>query len=381
MVHDARAISGRLLAENVVTFGRLLRRVGLSPSTQEIELFIRALTALGLANRNDAKAAGRTIFTRRREERGLYEAAFDLYWRRSTIEGGISVRLPRIRQRPQRGGLELGEQVARADVRESVTPVRPDSASTREQLRNVDFAELTPSELRDADRMIEALRPRLPHRRGRRPEVSRSGSRPAARRMLRRALSTAGEQLEWRWLRRTKRPRPVVLVCDISGSMERYSRFLLRFAHALSRCGAPIEAFVFGTRLTRITRQLRSRDADVALARVAERVVDWSGGTQIGPSLKQLNRQWVRRTIRSGAVVLIVSDGWERGDPELLRRQTQLLRRSCHRLVWLTPLAQRPGFQPLTLGLQAAIPHVDALIPCGNVASLEALAKRLKEWE
>ena len=160
--------------------------------------------------------------------------------------------------------------------------------------------------------------------------------------------------------------------------MERYSRFMLRFAHALQRSGAPLEVFVFGTRLTRITRQLRERSPDAALRLVAERVVDWSGGTRIGESLHELNRRWVRRTVRSGAVVLLVSDGWERGDPLLLAREMATLRRSCYRLLWIDPLAARPGFEPATLGLTAALPYVDELVPAASVASLEELASRLR---
>ena len=159
--------------------------------------------------------------------------------------------------------------------------------------------------------------------------------------------------------------------------MERYSRFLLRFAHALARAGAPLEVFVFGTRLTRITRQLRVRSADEALRRVAHTVVDWSGGTRIGDSLHQLNRRWVRRSVRSGAIVLLVSDGWERGDPALLAEEMRRLRRACHRLIWLDPLASHAGFEPATVGLQAALPHVDEFLPCADVASLERLAERL----
>jgi uncharacterized protein with von Willebrand factor type A (vWA) domain len=159
--------------------------------------------------------------------------------------------------------------------------------------------------------------------------------------------------------------------------MERYSRFMLRFAHALQRSGAPLEVFVFGTRLTRITRQLRLRSPDAALRRVAEKVVDWSGGTRIGESLRQLNRRWVRRTVRSGAVVLLVSDGWERGDPAQLAREVATLQRSCYRLIWIDPLAARPGFEPATLGLRAALPYVDEFVPAANVASLQELAARL----
>jgi hypothetical protein len=195
--------------------------------------------------------------------------------------------------------------------------------------------------------------------------------------MLRRTLGSGGEAMYWYWLRRRERPRPVVLILDVSGSMERYSRFLLRFAHAFGQAEAPLEVFAFSTRLTRITRALRHRQPDTALRRAATAVADWSSGTRIGSSLGELNRRWVRRTVRSGAVVLLVSDGWERDDPALLAREMATLRRSCHRLIWLDPLASRPGFEPATQGLRAALPYVDDFVPCASVASLEALARRL----
>jgi uncharacterized protein with von Willebrand factor type A (vWA) domain len=195
--------------------------------------------------------------------------------------------------------------------------------------------------------------------------------------MLRRSLGTFGETLAWSWLDHPTRPRPIVLIADISGSMERYSRLMLRFAHALELTGAPVEVFVFGTRLTRITRELKLRDPDRALDRVGHTVLDWNGGTRIGESLRELNRRWVRRTIRSGAIVLIASDGWERGDPALLGAEMARLRRSCYRLYWLDPLASQPGFAPEVAGLKAALPHVDGLLPCASVASLEELGRRL----
>jgi uncharacterized protein with von Willebrand factor type A (vWA) domain len=302
----------------------------------------------------------------------------ELFWRRRGAPRVVSARMPRIRLAAARpGGVEIGDGLAGLDELQPLTPVSPWSAAAAEELRHVDFADLTPAEARDAEAMLARLRPRIPRRRARRPMLARSGTRPAATRMLRGALATGGEVLRWRWLGRSTRPRPIVLVCDISGSMERYSRFLIRFAHAVQRSGAPLEVFVFGTRLTRVTRQLRRRSANAALREVAEKVVDWNGGTRIGESLRELNRRWVRRTVRSGAVVLVVSDGWERGDPGLLAREMATLRRSCRRLLWLDPLASRPGFEPATAGLRAALPHADALVPCATVASLEQLAERL----
>lgn len=371
---------GGILTANVLQFARLLRRAGLGVDRTQTATFLRAMTLLGFDRRSDVRAAGRTIFIRRREDQRLYDAAFDLFWRRRGPVSDLSGRLPRIRQDSRREyPADPGDAAGSGSAGGEVVPtVLPQASSDREILRSTDFALLTPAESRDAEAMLEALRPRLPMRKSRRPVADRRGHRPAMRTMLRHSLSTGGEALRWRWLRRTERPRPIVLVCDISGSMERYSRFMLRFAHALQRSGAPVEVFVFGTRLTRITRQLRVRSPDAALRLVAEKVVDWSGGTRIGESLRELNRRWVRRTVRSGAVVLLVSDGWERGDPELLGREMATLRRSCHRLLWIDPLAARPGFEPATVGLAAALPHVDELVAAASVASLEELAARLR---
>jgi uncharacterized protein len=372
-----RLRDGWALTANVMEFGRLLRRAGLEVDPAQTATFLRALTLIGFDERRDVRVAGRSIFVRRAEDRPLFDAAFDLFWRRSGAWGQLAGQLPRIRQSEDRRTLSVPPPDPGAPARDIAESARVRVAGSRERLRRADFARITPAESRDAEAMLAALRPRLAMRRGRRSRLDRTGHRPATRAMLRGALASGGETLRWRWLRRTPRPRPIVLVCDISGSMEHYSRFMLRFAHALRRSGAPVEVFVFATRLTRITRQLGLHTADAALRRVAERVVDWHGGTRIGQSLRELNRHWVRRTVRSGAVVLVVSDGWERGDPALLAREMAILRRSCHRLIWLDPLAGRPGFAPDTVGLRAAMPYVDELVPCGSVASLEEMAERL----
>lgn len=373
----AGAVDGAAMTANVMEFGRLLRRAGLDVDPGQTATFLRALTLLGLGTRRDVRVAGRTIFVRRGEDRPLYDAAFDLFWRRPSGTSPLGGQLPRIRQGDDRGTLAGGSMRPDPAEEEQIAAVRAQAASSRELLRTIDFAAMTVQESRDAQAMLAALRPRLPMRRARRHRVERRGTRPATRSMLRAALASGGEALRWRWLRRIERPRPIVLVCDISGSMERYSRFMLRFAHALRRSGAPVEIFVFATRLTRITRQLGSRSPDAAIRRVADEVVDWSGGTRIGESLRQLNQRWVRRAVRSGAVVLLVSDGWERGDPGLLAREMAILRRSCHRLIWLDPLASRPEFTPDTIGLRAALPYVDDFVPCATVASLEEMAERL----
>lgn len=373
------APSGDPLIGNVVLFGRMLRRAGLSVDTEQTRRFADVLGLLGFDRRGDVKAAGRAVFVRRREERPAYDAAFDLFWRRSTTTGGGSADLPRLRQEEgPHTDVRLGPELPRdVEVSEGVEHGARVGASDLERLRTADFAELTPAEGREAAAMLASLKPRLPLRPSRRMKAGRRGKRVAPRLMLRKSLGAGGEPIVWRFWHRRTRKRPVALVCDISGSMERYSRFLLRFGHALARSGSPVEVFVFGTRLTRITRELRVRDPDAALRRVADKVVDWSGGTRIGASLHELNRRWVRRAIRSAAVVIIVSDGWERDDPARLSREMATLARSCHRLIWLDPLAGRPGFEPATQGLLAALPYVDEFLPCSSVASLEALGSAL----
>jgi uncharacterized protein with von Willebrand factor type A (vWA) domain len=190
---------------------------------------------------------------------------------------------------------------------------------------------------------------------------------------MRRALRTGGEALMLPRRTRKRRRRPLVVLCDISGSMDRYSRILLQFVYSMSAGLRNVEAFVFGTRLTRITRLLRNRDIDEAVADVGRQVLDWGGGTRIGEALKEFNFRWGRRVLGHGAIVLLISDGWDRGDPEIIRREAARLQRTSHRLIWLNPLLGREGYQPLTRGLQAALPYVDDFRPVHNLQSLEQL--------
>jgi uncharacterized protein with von Willebrand factor type A (vWA) domain len=200
------------------------------------------------------------------------------------------------------------------------------------------------------------------------------------RRTLRRSLRSEGEVFSWAYREPKSKPRPLVVIADISGSMERYTRLLLHFIYGMkSALRQPMEAFVFSTRLTRITRPLQIRDLDLALKNVGQLVNDWAGGTRIGESLKTFNFEWGRRVLGRGAVVLIISDGWDRGDVKLLAREMVRLRRSCHRVIWLNPLLGSPEYEPLTRGIQAALPHIDNFLPVHNLASLEDLANRLAD--
>jgi uncharacterized protein with von Willebrand factor type A (vWA) domain len=251
------------------------------------------------------------------------------------------------------------------------------SFSAAEVLRERDFADLSEDELAQARRLMEQLHWQIGRRRSRRKVASPKGRFIDPRRTMRRSLQTAGVPMRLSKRRVKDKPRQLVVICDVSGSMDRYSRILLQFIYAIENNMARVEAFVFGTRLTRITRLLYRRTVDEAMQRVAREVQDWSGGTRIGQSLQTFNQEWARRVLRNGAVVLIISDGWDRGDPEILRREMERLQRSSYRLIWLNPLLGSPRYEPLTRGMQAAMPYIDDFMTVHNLASLEALAKHL----
>ncbi|MBI3747008.1 MAG: VWA domain-containing protein [Chloroflexi bacterium] len=396
------AVDGHRLLARAVRFGRALRAAGLAVDLSSEIDFARALGVVDIGDREVVRAAGAAVFTRRRDDRPIYDRVFDRYWRRRSLQPNLEA--PGSEQRPDalpgdegtphdaamagdqrselpedRQGIPIptegdGEDEAAPDV----VTISPDAYSRSETIRHRDFDRMTSQELRDAERLVDLLTPRLELRRTRRYEHHRHGRRLDPRAMFRQNLGTGGEILEWVWRRPVKRPRPLVVLCDISGSMERHSRLLLRFIQALSASSAVrTESFVFGTRLTRVTRLLKDRNRDRALAKVADAVTDWAGGTRIGESFRDFNHRWARRTLRSSGVVIVVSDGWDRGDPRLVEVETARLRRNCHRLVWLNPLAGTPGYQPLAAGMRAAYPYIDDFLAAGTVASLERLGEIL----
>ena len=398
----ARQVDGGLLLGRAVGFGRALRRAGLGVDLAAAIDFARSLEIVDIGDRDQVKAAGAAVFVRRKDEREPYEATFDRYWRGRLDFGaegvlgdewselvpadGQSGEEPplhgdeRMERSEDESGMPVpGEYEESADEGEAdALSIAPDAYSRLEALRHREFDRMTPAELRDAERLVDLLIPKLERRRTRRYELHPHGRRLAPRAMFRRNLSTGGEIVAWVWRRPTRRPRPLVVICDISGSMERHSRLLLRFVQALSASSAVrTESFVFGTRLTRVTRLLRDRDRDRALARVADSVTDWAGGTRIGESFHEFNVRWARRSLRTSGVVIVVSDGWDRGDPALVAVEAARLRRNCHRLVWLNPLAGTAGYQPLAAGMRAAFPYIDDFLAAGTVASLERLGEVL----
>ncbi|MFL5680899.1 MAG: vWA domain-containing protein [Chloroflexota bacterium] len=397
------SVDGRRLLGESVAFGRALRAEGLGIDLGAAVDFARALNLVDLGDREQVRGAGAAVFVRRRDDREVYDRVFERFWRRRgprLASDGEPTELRRDDGAPADGAdgadAEPSEDggLSRRDLRGAPIPgeddeesqssdvdgiaVAPDAFSASEVLRHRDFDRMTAAELRDAERLVDLLEPRLERRRTRRYELHHHGRLLAPRTMLRRNLATGGQMTEWVWRRAVRRPRPLVVLCDISGSMERHSRLLLRFVQALAASSeVKTESFVFGTRLTRVTRLLRDRDRDRALARVADAVTDWAGGTRIGESFRDFNLRWARRTLRSSGIVIVVSDGWDRGDPALVATETARLRRNCHRLIWLNPLAGTPGYQPLAAGMRAAYPYIDDFLPAGTVASLERLGSIL----
>ena len=398
-------VDGRRLLGEAVGFGRSLRVVHLSVDLGASVDFARALTLVDIADREQVRAAGAAIFVRRRDDRVIYDAAFDRWWRQRGTRSSNEFQPPTLGApdddsageeapgaAPPEAGQERGQMAPHergvpipsdSDDDDDEAPIEgvvisPDAYSQGEVLRHREFDRMTPAELREAERLVDLLVPRLERRRTRRYELHDHGRRLAPRAMFRQNLGTGGQLLTWVWRRQIREPRSLVVLCDISGSMERHSRLLLRFVQALSAASeVRTESFVFGTRLTRVTRLLRDRDRDRALARVADSVNDWAGGTRIGESFRTFNQHWARRSLRTSGVVIVVSDGWDRGDPALVATETARLRRNCHRLVWLNPLAGTPGYQPLAGGMRAAYPYIDDFLPAGTVASLERLGEIL----
>lgn len=399
-------VDGRRLLHESVGFARALRAAGLPIDIGASVDYARALPLVDMGSREQVHAAGAAIFVRRRDDREVYDAVFDRWWRQRARRQGEFGAPPLQRPaqtdadgeessgeaQPMPGeertdaaaderGIPIpaaGEEGTEEDAEIEGVVVAPDAYSRGELLRHREFDRMTPAELRDAERLVDELIPHLEQRRTRRYELHSHGRRLAPRAMFRRNLGTGGQLMSWVWRRPVKEPRSLVVLCDISGSMERHSRLLLRFVQALSAASeVKTESFVFGTRLTRVTRLLRDKDRDRALARVADTVNDWAGGTRIGESFRTFNQRWARRSLRTSGVVIVVSDGWDRGDPAIVAAETARLRRNCHRLVWLNPLAGTPGYQPLAGGMRAAFPYIDDFLPAGTVASLERLGQIL----
>ena len=375
--------SERRLLLNLVLFGRALRRLGVEATLPEILTLIQALEHVDLRRRRELKDAARAILVQRREQIEIFDRAFDLFFSTAAFKPRERIDLGRLLRRTL--GRDHTVVALASDNVESSGAAESDAElldvratySAGETLRHKDFAELTDRELATVKRMMLERPWHIDLRRTRRKVAATDGPYLDVRRSLRSSLRSGGELVDLKWRRRRHKPRPLVVLCDISGSMEAYSRIFLQFIYALATATDRLEAFVFGTRLTRISRQLRHRDVDQALRQAAAAVVDWGGGTRIGESFKRFNYDWGRRVLGRGAVVAILSDAWDRGDVDLLERETARLRRSCGRLLWLNPLIGSPGYEPLTRGIRRVLPHIDDFLPIHNLTSLEQLGRVL----
>jgi uncharacterized protein with von Willebrand factor type A (vWA) domain len=355
----------------VVAFARLCRRAGLEVPVGATVTLGAAWSTVGLEDRDDLYWAGRAVLLRRPEDAPLYDRAFDAFWL-----GRAHGDLP-ARARTASVGLDTDDADGARDAGvtgDADAPALRVRWSPAEVLRRRDFAVCTPGELDEARRLIADLRVVAARRTSRRRRPTRRDrGHPDVRRTMRRALRTGGEPATRAFTAPSDRPRRIVLLCDISGSMEPYTRALLRFLHTAVVGGARVEAFAIGTHLTRLTRELSSRDPDEALAAAARRVTDWSGGTRLGEGLRSFNDRWGVRGVARGATVVILSDGWDRGDPELLGREMARLQRVAHRIVWVNPLKATEDYAPLARGMAAALPYVDEFVTGHSVAALDDL--------
>ena len=376
--------AGRQLRRNLLHFSRALRRLGLPLTLAQLRLLETALALLGLESRSRVKDAARAILVGRREHLAIFDSLFDAFFRPEVFRPELPLELGRQLQRAVQREQQIALPAPATDSSRNLPEVEVDTferhyaASDLERLRLKDFAELTADERRLVQRLLTEQSLFLPPRRTRRSQSDPRRGQIDLAATLRRSLRRGGEPFELRRRERRERDRPLVVLCDISGSMEAYARLFLPFAYTLQNATDRLEVFVFATRLTRITRELARRDVDLALRTASARIADWGGGTRIGEALKRFNYEWARRLLGRGAWVIVLSDGWDRGDRQLLESEMARLRRNCQRLIWLNPLLGSPGYQPIADGIRLVLPHLDDFLPVHNLRSLEELAAALR---
>ena len=364
--------------EMAVAFSRVLRGAGLAVPMSSTIAFAEALAHTGLDERDTTFWAGRSTLVRRPEDHELFDRAFAVFWEHvTTADVDIA------EEEPLRLTLAIDDDtlddVDGPDAGEpGDDPVVELRFSATEVLRHKDFADYTPEELVEARQLMSRLSLVGSPRRSLRlaPSVGAT-TRPDLRRTVRAAMRAGGEPMRRHHLKHGTRHRRLVLLLDVSGSMEPYARALIRFVHAAVAGRQKVEAFALGTRLTRLTRELSTHDPDEALRRAATRVSDFGGGTRLGEDLRIFNDEWGQRGMARGAIVVVLSDGWDRGDPEVLGEQMQRLHRVAHKVIWVNPLKVTPGYAPLARGMAAALPHVDAFVEGHSIEAVERLAAEI----
>jgi len=385
---------GGQIATNIMHFARVLRAAGLPIGPGKVIDAVHALEQTGLGRRDDLYWTLHAVFVNRRDQRELFDQAFHVFWRNPQIlERMMSMVLPT----EQLGEGEAPKSDISPRIAEALTAgaTPQDDVKTRETkeiefdatltfsqeevLRAMDFEKMTTSEIEIAKSAMRRMRLPIMEVPTRRFRPDKTGARPDMRATLRTALRSGGDIIPMRWRRRRQRKPPIVVLCDVSGSMERYARMLLHFLHAITNDRDRVHTFLFGTRLTNVTRYLRNKDIDVALEQVTDAVVGWSGGTRIGQCLQNFNRDWSRRVLTQGAVVILITDGLDREGGEGLPKEMDRLHRSSRRLIWLNPLLRYDQFEPKSQGIRAILPHVDDFRPVHNLESLAQLTHILSD--
>ncbi len=377
------------LAANVMHFARLLRRAGLPVGPAEAIAAQHAMTTIDLTSRTETRAALRAVMVHRHEHQQVFDQAFALFWRDPTAaEQAVAMALLEAQKEKRHDRPPPGSRrVAEAFAPKNQPPPRPQdeppvqdavmTVSDQERLQQMDFEAMGAEDIAQAKREIRRLVLPLDLRRTRRHRADPTGPVLDLRGTIRASLRTGGEIATIARVRRVTRPPPLVVLCDISGSMGRYAQILMHFLHAVTNDRDRVHVFLFGTRLSNVTRQLRARDPEVAFQMVSHIVPDWSGGTRIGETLATFNRRWARRVLGQGAVMLLITDGLDRDGALGLAENMDRLHRSCRRLIWLNPLLRWSGFEPKSQGIRAMLPHVDEFRPIHNLASLRALVETL----
>ncbi|MCZ6859773.1 MAG: VWA domain-containing protein [Alphaproteobacteria bacterium] len=384
--------SGGRLAENIMHFARVLRAAGLPIGPGRVLNAINAVRTVGIGDRGDFYWTLHAVFINRRDQRELFDQAFHIFWRNPRIlERMMAMALPTIRvpgmeedelSRRVAEALGAGREPGQAEADDDEPPeeIVIDAAMTwsdRELLQSKDFEKMSAEEIARARAIIARMHLPIMVVPTRRFRPNPHGQRIDMRGTLRKSLRSGGRDIPLARRSRRWRHPPLVILCDISGSMSRYSRMLLHFMHVLTNDRDRVHTFLFGTRLTNITRHLRNRDIDLALDKITGAVEDWSGGTRIGSCLMEFNRIWSRRVLAQGAVVMLITDGLDREEGDHLEAAIERLHKSCRRLVWLNPLLRYEGFEPKSQGIKTIMPHVDEFRPVHNLNSLIELAAAL----
>jgi uncharacterized protein with von Willebrand factor type A (vWA) domain len=371
------------IADNVVGFARALRAAGLPVGPDAVIDAMNALQVIDIGNRRDVYTTLQSIFVKRHEHALIFAQAFDLFFRAAEEWKSMldSVPLPdHARKKPPPASRRVQEALSQPSMHEEPQVQEKDlrlSVSDKEILQKKDFAQMSAAEIAEVTRAITRMKLPQAELETRRQQPDPRGQRLDMRRTLRGSLRTAGEIVDIRKLGRIEKPAPIVALLDISGSMSEYTRLFLHFLHAITDARKRVSVFLFGTRLTNVTRALRARDPDEALASCSQSVEDWAGGTRIATSLHTFNKLWARRVLGQGAIVLLISDGLEREANSRLAFEMDRLHRSCRRLIWLNPLLRYGGFEPKAQGIKMMLPHVDEFRPVHNLSSIEGLITAL----